>query len=1207
MHQIFTRLPKLSKTLNRLMPSKNKKFRQTHSFDLKMVTGLLIFVWTTCWTTEWTNTVSAQGFGKSSINTEGPNALTVPLTSGIVGSTSYPLPEYRSAFMLIADGNLKDASDAFESFGKRAYKTGNARWIDSICYATMLGECWYEAGQNLKALACYEEALQLAIDYNGWMSRLNYDAAQMPQPRSSVTPAPWGAARLPGIPAKYGNVQIARGNPDTEAAFEQGGVLELAHYLVLQPQEICYATTLATIRRYELLGAVAKFDPMNQRILKAVENSGCPRNHWMIAWADAQQGAALIAAGKDDEAEKVLTRCTLVAGQYLHPLSGLVYTMLGGIAERRGNLVAAINCYQEATYAAYPYDDPIVLQMAFGRLAAIGVATGKPVLLMEGLAWTRGAGTPQKARGGRDFNTLRVILSLAASELSLGGGRADEAAKFLTEAGTILGRRTIGLGPLGIRHQFLLATLAYHTGNTADGDKSLTAALLKNTQQSLSLFHLQLVLNYSKTNSTATARRQVSLYRELLTDPSPSDWLNDPLEALTMLSMVDETAYLNFFLATQNQSDQNAAIGDTFEVSEQIRRRRFFASLDSRPAGARLFSLRMLLESDPKMLTIEERKSRQAVLVLLPDWEAASRRAAELKRQIAAEGFGDVDDTNAAARSTAASELAKISQAQEMMLQRIALRRIYAPLTFPPQRTLKEIQSGMADGTAMLTYIGMGRRYYAFLFNKDRITMWDVKNTAAIQRATAIYFKAIGLLDPKKSISIDDLRKKVKTSPKTEGAVAKMEWEAAAELLAQTVLDGSQFDPTTDFQEVVIVPDGLFWYVPFEAFYLDFGNQKLEPLVVHRRVRYAPTAALGMADDRTMNPRPNTFVVTGKMNSGTEAIAPTKIFDRINDAVSEAIRLTKAPLSEPVITYKHALQRLVVWHDVANNPADPGTLVPTGFGGGKPGSTLIEWLLLPWGGPDFVALPGFHSPAESGLKTLPAWAGREFFLTSCAMMATGTRTIVLSRWKMGGSSSGMLMEELLRETPTTTAAEAWQRAVLLLRESKLKLTEEPKIQLSPNDDQTISGAHPLFWSGYLVIDRGTSVAHTLDTKDANANAAGGGNAAGDNADADNADDDGADADPENADDPENATDATDADKDMANPEDATDSADSENVDATDSDSVGGDATGSEDQNSGSTPPKPASSTGVRPFVSPKEDDPESYEDNIADELDAENE
>lgn len=1188
MSRFLTRLLKLP---NLWMQQKNKPCK-TSEF------GILTCVLMVMWIVGWTTIGFAQGFGQNSINTKGPNALTVPLTSGIVGSTSYPLPEYRSAFMLIADGNLKDASDAFESFGKRSYKTGNARWIDSICYATMLGECWYEAGQNLKALACYEDALQLAIDYNGWMSRLNYDAAQMPQPRSSVSPAPWGVSRTPGIPAKYGNVQIARGNPDTEAAFEQGGVLELAHYLVLQPHEICYATTLATMRRYELLGAVAKFDPMNQRILKAVENSGCPRNHWMIAWADAQQGAALIAAGKDDEAEKVLSRCTLVAGQYLHPLSGLVYTMLGGIAERRGNIAAAINCYQEATYAAYPYEDPIVLQMAFGRLAAIGVATGKPVLLVEGLAWTRGAGTPQKAKGGRDFNTLRVILSLAAAEVSLGGGRADEAAKFLTEAGTILTRRTIGLGPLGIRHQFLLATLAYHTGNTVDGDKALAGALLKNVRQSLSLFHLQLVLNYSKTNSTATARRQVELYRELLTDPSPADWLNDPLEALTMLSMVDETAYLNFFVATQNLSDQNAAIGDTFEVSEQIRRRRFFAALDSRPAGARLFSLRMLLESDPQMLTVEERKSRQAVLALLPDWDASSRRAAELKRQIASEGLGDLDDANATARSAAAGELAKISKAQEIMLQSIALRRIYAPLTFPPQRTLKEIQMGMADGTAMLTYIGMGRRYYAFLFNKDRITMWDVKNTAAIQRATAAYFKSLGLLDPKKAIDVKDLQ--------------KQEWEKAAADLAQTVMAGSQFDPTTDFQELVIVPDGLFWYVPFEAFHLDFGNKKLEPLVAYRRVRYAPTAALGMADDRSMNPHPTTFVVTGKMDSGTEVLAPTKIFDRINDAVPDAIRLTKAPMPEPVITYKQALQRLIVWHDVANNPADPGTLVPTGFGGGKPGSTLIEWLLLPWGGPDFVALPGFHSPAENGLKTLPAWAGREFFLTSCAMMATGTRTIVLSRWKMGGSSTGMLMQELLRETPATTASEAWQRAVLLMRESKLKLVEEPKVQLSPNDDQTISGSHPLFWSGYLVIDRGTSVAEPIDTKNANgANAPGangvavGANPAGGMGGADAAD---ANA---NADTEKNAEAGTEVtpNADAAEPDTNTAGADNttEKSDADDSpeaETKEGDGT---DDAERPTPPKPARTTGERPFTSPKEEDtPESYEDNVTEELDAEN-
>ncbi|MDO4558935.1 MAG: CHAT domain-containing protein, partial [Planctomycetia bacterium] len=719
----------------------------------------------------------------------------------------------------------------------------------------------------------------------------------------------------------------------------QGGVFMSAHYLKIQPQEICYTTTLAIMRRAELLGEVSRYDPMTKRVADALEKSGCPRNHWMVAWADIPYAAALVADGRDREAEPILIRSTHVAGQYMHPLSGLAYILLGDIAARRGDTAMAMNCYGEATFMAFPYGDPVILQTAFRKLSSLAIATGNPAGLMEALAWTRGAGTPQQGSGGRDYHTLHAILAMAATELAIHAGRTDEAAKFLTEAGNILGRRTIGTGELGVRHQFLQATLAWQTGNIADGEKLLAASVLKNTAVSRRLFHLKTALLYSQTNTTATARRQVEMFGKLLKDPSPEDWLNDPLEAMTLLSAVDDAAYLHYFLAAQNHSDQAAAIADTFEVAEQIRSRRFFASLDSKPGGARLFSLRMLLESDPLMMTDTERKSRSRLLEMLPEWDALSRRSATLKRQISATGFGRTNDPMLSRRSAAATELAEISVKQEAMLHSLALRRVYAPLTFPPKRTLKEIQGGLPDGTAILSYIRMGGQYHAFLFNREQIMTWEVKNSGVIARGTAAYLRTIGLTDAKKGVRADDLKEPKDTKKGT--------WKSVATALGEAVSAGSPFDPTTEFNELVVVPDGLFWYVPFEALHYDFGNRTEEPLITHLRIRYAPTASLAMTDERPVRPRPVTYFVAGKMdNSTVESIATTVISDRISDAVPEAVRLTKTPLPNPVSTYRGAMERLVVWHDVANDPVSPGTLIPTGFGREKPGSTLMEWLLL---------------------------------------------------------------------------------------------------------------------------------------------------------------------------------------------------------------------------------------------------------------------
>ena len=93
--------------------------------------------------------------------------------------------------------------------------------------------------------------------------------------------------------------------------------------------------------------------------------------------------------------------------------------------------------------------------------------------------------------------------------------------------------------------------------------------------------------------------------------------------------------------------------------------------------------------------------------------------------------------------------------------------------------------------------------------------------------------------------------------------------------------------------------------------------------------------------------------------------------------------------------------------------------------------------VLPYGGPQHVIVAGFTTAAEQGLKTSRRNAAREVrpgsevFQTLCGMMATGARTIVLSRWRTGGRTNLELVREFVRELPQLPATEAWQRARLL--------------------------------------------------------------------------------------------------------------------------------------------------------------------------------
>jgi hypothetical protein len=172
--------------------------------------------------------------------------------------------------------------------------------------------------------------------------------------------------------------------------------------------------------------------------------------------------------------------------------------------------------------------------------------------------------------------------------------------------------------------------------------------------------------------------------------------------------------------------------------------------------------------------------------------------------------------------------------------------------------------------------------------------------------------------------------------------------------------------------------------------------------------------------------------------------------------------------------YATLFDRLVVLDDLTVDGGEPYAWSPVTIDRGTPGSTLESWLPLPWGAPDQVVLPGYHTPAENALKKLPlSQAGSDVFLSVCGLMAAGSRTVLLSRWRTGGQTSFDLTREFVQELPHLPAAAAWQRSVLLSNDAPLSIEAEPRIKAGANDPIP-TAAHPFFWSGYLLIDSGVA-------------------------------------------------------------------------------------------------------------------------------------
>ena len=98
---------------------------------------------------------------------------------------SIPSPAYYGTLPAYWSGNYPGALSAFQSEFNAAIKSpgshsASGRWIDSICYLTMQGECYYHMGQLPEALTQYNNALTLYAAFHDWMIRVRFSACHFP-------------------------------------------------------------------------------------------------------------------------------------------------------------------------------------------------------------------------------------------------------------------------------------------------------------------------------------------------------------------------------------------------------------------------------------------------------------------------------------------------------------------------------------------------------------------------------------------------------------------------------------------------------------------------------------------------------------------------------------------------------------------------------------------------------------------------------------------------------------------------------------------------------------------------------------------------------------------------------------------------------------------------------------------------------------------
>jgi len=956
------------------------------------------------------------------------------LAAAPVAGRGVPSNGYFVNFFTLYDGRYRDALSIFQAEGRSAIKTVDSRWIDSICYHTMTGECYYQMGQLPEALEHYDAALNLYVAFYDWMIRVTFPPVV--QPSAARVNIPWGQSKRGAFAGRFpSTMPVAQGRLNNNQIVKQGGAVQSPVLIEISVSEIVRATSLAMRRRHELMGPACALDRLSLDLLDRFTRRPGPGNHWSQAWIDLEVGLAYSAIGGTVQAESALKRSLVVGGQFDHPLTSVALLELGRMAFEAGNFQAAASYAEEATYAAATYLDLGVLEEAFRLGQTTHLVTNQKDLyppLLPAMAWARANG----------YRQLQAVLSLLAAENMVALGRTADANTLLADARPVIGRRDMGRGIVGNRMNYVTALVAYQAGNMSAGDAALATVL--DFQRSASLRGFQIAAAERVLHNDESGRQTMMIYDTLLRDPTPLEWYLDPIESLAMSSSPNFPAMERWFEAALRRKEPERAQ----DIADIIRRRRFLATL---PLGGRLMSLRWLLEGPKELLSQQATLDRQDLLAKFPEY---AQLAAE-GRKTSARLLADAPVANGPARREQGDLFASLSSTsaqQEKLLREMAVRRNNVECVFPPQRRFKEVQASLHKGQVVLAFFSTTRGVYAVLFSRDKVANWRIASPERLRKQTSTLLREMGNWDQNHQLAPADL--------------SKEKWKASAREVLALLLDKSNVDLAGKFDELVIVPDGFLWYLPFEA--LPVGKQA-EPLISRVRIRYAPTLGLAVPFSTATQAQPRVAVVVGKLFPQHDPSVARRAFEQLNHALPGAVALTGNLVTSSSL-YRLLFDGIVVLDDVEPVSSGPYDWSPTQLDRSKTGGSLASWFALPWGGPSLMVLPGYHSAAENGMKK--NGTGSDLFLSLCGLMASGSRTVLVSRWRTGGQSSFDLVREFTQELPHMPPADAWQRAVQVVSENPLDLDREPRVKRTRPEEIAPAAKHPFFWSGYMLVDSG---------------------------------------------------------------------------------------------------------------------------------------
>ena len=974
-------------------------------------------------------------------------------------------------------GNFNDTlnnlnQDLRHAIGRPDQNRNNVPWLDSLCYWTLQGECYYQLAQYENALDALNTALAIYFEQDDW---LRYVSATV-QPELAPRPLmPWGASIRQGSIANFNRVRFQYSHERQRAVpvgDDQIGLAPQRALSTIHADHVVQCIALMIRRRGEIMGSLAKFDPDTQRLAQVLAGRPHLPNHFGSTWVDVLNGLTLSALRDDANAEMQLTRGLLMENTFDHHLTAVALNELGNIALRRSNAEAARTHFLEASFAAHQLGDPVLTGETFRNMANAHRLIQKtqpfpPII--DASIYFRGQ------RNTSPMSVLPIVQEEAEYYITL--RRMSEAETVIRFSETVI--RSTRNGVLfdtahGARHHYLAAKLSYANvygtmleGRVppprmlAQGNTHLENALTFLQRGTLRLYQLNKLEEFFQrgmitVRGPLTDRVADELYDELLREPTEQDWTLNPMDCFAVLVSTPPGVYERWFAVAFQRGNSEKA----FDISERARHARFFANLPL--AESRLMAFRLLFESDADRLTPEMLLQRQSLALEFPEFNRLSDNVRTIRRQL-------LNIPIAAQTPEQAALFAEIqghSAVQEAALRLMALSRTRVPQIFPPPMPLAEIRRELPENTAMLTFTESLGMIYAFMIDRNSIAFWRVMPQGPRDKALPLlitdFLRDLGNVNATSQIGTREL------------AEPQGKWRESGEQLLWRLL--GNMERPGNFTELVIVPTGPLWYVPFEAMSVRTGDQ-LRPLLTASAapltIRYAPTAALGIPNQPSWrSANAETLMICGKLSPRDSVDVSLEAVNRYSQSGIGNLHVFSADernvsLPGAPSAFASQVQQLVVLDNVPMSPPLAWSPFTT-----RDRTPVASWLTLPWGGPRLVVLPGFHTAAESSFRQTVVHNGDDLFLSAMLLQACGARSVLISRWSTGGRVSYDLVEQFLLQLGERPSSLAWRQAILEVGSNPIKVDEEPRVRADRDMEAPPIANHPFFWGAFMLIDRG---------------------------------------------------------------------------------------------------------------------------------------